>query len=109
MGFVRIDAGEFIMGSEATDADADDDEFVDKTAGRKEKHRVRITNRFTWVFTRSRAASSADSSTKPAIKPTPRRTARGVGVGTRKRRSSGNIPAITGRIQASSRQTSTRW
>jgi formylglycine-generating enzyme required for sulfatase activity len=38
-----IPAGEFMMGSDAGDADAEDDEFVDKEGGRKEKHRVRIT------------------------------------------------------------------
>jgi uncharacterized caspase-like protein len=38
-----IDAGEFLMGSDATDPDAYDNEFLDKAAGRKEKHRVRIT------------------------------------------------------------------
>jgi hypothetical protein len=41
-----IPAGEFMMGSDATDPDAYDDEFVDKAAGRKEKHRVRITQPF---------------------------------------------------------------
>ena len=34
------------MGSDATDPAARDDEFVDKAAGRKEKHRVRITRPF---------------------------------------------------------------
>jgi formylglycine-generating enzyme required for sulfatase activity len=42
----RIPAGTFMMGSDATDPDAEDDEFVDKAAGRKEKHRVRITRAF---------------------------------------------------------------
>jgi formylglycine-generating enzyme required for sulfatase activity len=42
----RIAAGEFMMGSDATDPDAYDSEFVDKAAGRKEKHRVRITKPF---------------------------------------------------------------
>ena len=46
MKLVLIPAGEFLMGSDATDPDADDDEFVDKAAGRKEKHRVRITKPF---------------------------------------------------------------
>lgn len=41
-----IKAGEFMMGSDATDADAFDDEFLDKAAGRKEKHRVRIPRPF---------------------------------------------------------------
>src|SRR5205814_345190 len=43
---VRIEAGEFMMGADETDPDAEDDEFVDKAAGRKEKHRVRITRPF---------------------------------------------------------------
>jgi sulfatase modifying factor 1 len=41
-----IDAGEFLMGSDATDADAEDEEFLDKASGRKEKHRIRITKPF---------------------------------------------------------------
>jgi sulfatase modifying factor 1 len=41
-----INAGEFMMGSDATDPDGEDDEFVDKAAGRKVKHRVRITKPF---------------------------------------------------------------
>jgi formylglycine-generating enzyme len=41
-----IPVGEFMMGSDATDPDASDDEFVDKAAGKKEKHRVRITKPF---------------------------------------------------------------
>jgi formylglycine-generating enzyme required for sulfatase activity len=46
MTLTLIKAGEFMMGSDATDADAFDDEFLDKAAGRKEKHRVRITRPF---------------------------------------------------------------
>jgi formylglycine-generating enzyme len=46
MKLVLIPDGEFLMGSDATDPDAYDDEFVDKEAGRKEKHRVRITKPF---------------------------------------------------------------
>jgi formylglycine-generating enzyme required for sulfatase activity len=46
MKLVLIPAGEFLMGSDATDPDASDDEFVDKDAGKKEKHRVRITKSF---------------------------------------------------------------
>ena len=46
MKLTLIKAGEFMMGSDATDPDAYDDEFVDKAAGRKEKHRVRITRPF---------------------------------------------------------------
>jgi sulfatase modifying factor 1 len=41
-----IPAGEFMMGSDATDSDAEDEEFIDHAAGRKEKHRVRITKPF---------------------------------------------------------------
>jgi formylglycine-generating enzyme len=41
-----IPAGEFMMGSDASDPNASDDEFVDKDAGKKEKHRVRITRAF---------------------------------------------------------------
>jgi formylglycine-generating enzyme len=41
-----IPAGEFLMGSDATDPDASDSEFLDAAAGRKEKHLVRITQRF---------------------------------------------------------------
>jgi formylglycine-generating enzyme required for sulfatase activity len=46
MTFALIPAGEFMMGSDATDPDAYDAEFLDKAAGRKEKHRVRITRAF---------------------------------------------------------------
>jgi formylglycine-generating enzyme required for sulfatase activity len=46
MRFNLIPAGEFMMGSDGTDPDAYDHEFVDKAAGRKEKHRVRITKPF---------------------------------------------------------------
>jgi formylglycine-generating enzyme required for sulfatase activity len=46
MNFTLIKAGEFMMGSDENDPDAFDDEFVDKAAGRKEKHRVRITRPF---------------------------------------------------------------
>jgi sulfatase modifying factor 1 len=46
MTFTLIKAGEFMMGSDETDSDAFDDEFVDKAAARKEKHRVRITHPF---------------------------------------------------------------
>ncbi len=41
-----IPAGEFMMGSDETDPHAKDYEFVDAAAGRKEKHRVRITKPF---------------------------------------------------------------
>ncbi len=43
MTFRLIPAGEFMMGSDATDPAASIDEFLDEAAGRKEKHRVRIT------------------------------------------------------------------
>ncbi len=47
MKLALIPPGEFMMGSDdATDLDAEDDEYVDKAAGRKEKHRVRITRPF---------------------------------------------------------------
>ena len=46
MTFTLIKAGEFMMGSDETDPEAFDVEFVDKPAGRKEKHRVRITRSF---------------------------------------------------------------
>jgi sulfatase modifying factor 1 len=46
MKLTLIGAGEFMMGSDATDPTADADEFVDNAAGRKEKHRVRITQPF---------------------------------------------------------------
>ncbi len=41
-----IPAGEFMMGSDATDPAAYNDEFLDIAAGKKEKHRVRITKPF---------------------------------------------------------------
>ncbi len=41
-----IPAGEFMMGSDAADPDAGEDEFVDAAAGKKDKHRVRITKSF---------------------------------------------------------------
>ena len=46
MKLTLIPAGEFMMGSDATDPDAYDNEFLDKAAGKKEKHRVRITRPF---------------------------------------------------------------
>jgi formylglycine-generating enzyme required for sulfatase activity len=46
MKLILIPAGEFLMGSDSSDPDASDDEFLDKAAGRKEKHRVRITQPF---------------------------------------------------------------
>ncbi len=41
-----IPTGEFMMGSDATDHRAKDNEFLDAAAGKKEKHRVRITRPF---------------------------------------------------------------
>ena len=41
-----IPPGEFMMGSDTTEPVPNDDEFVDKAAGRREKHRVRITRLF---------------------------------------------------------------
>ena len=46
MKLALIPPGEFMMGSDAMDGDAYDHEFVDKAAGRMEKHRVRITRPF---------------------------------------------------------------
>jgi formylglycine-generating enzyme required for sulfatase activity len=46
MKLALIPPGEFMMGSDASDPNAQDDEFVDKAAGRLEKHRVRITRPF---------------------------------------------------------------
>jgi formylglycine-generating enzyme required for sulfatase activity len=46
MKLTLIPAGEFLMGSDESDPDAFDDEFLDKAAGRREKHRVRITQPF---------------------------------------------------------------
>ena len=43
MRLTLILAGEFMMGSDATDPDAENDEFLDAAAGKKEKHLVRIT------------------------------------------------------------------
>jgi sulfatase modifying factor 1 len=58
-----IDAGEFMMGSDATDPDASANEFVDNAAGRKEKHRVWITKPFylgTYEVTRGQFRRFAD-------------------------------------------------
>ena len=46
MSLVLIPAGEFMMGSDDSDHDAEPDEFLDAAAGKKEKHRVRITKSF---------------------------------------------------------------
>jgi formylglycine-generating enzyme required for sulfatase activity len=46
MTLVLIPAGEFMMGSNGSDPDAEPDEFLDAAAGKKEKHRVRITKSF---------------------------------------------------------------
>jgi len=46
MKLTLIHAGEFMMGSDAAARDAFDDEFLDNAAGKKEKHRVRITRPF---------------------------------------------------------------
>ena len=46
MTFKLIPAGEFLMGSDATDPEAEDAEFLDKAAGKQERHRVRITRPF---------------------------------------------------------------
>jgi formylglycine-generating enzyme required for sulfatase activity len=46
MTLTLIPAGEFMMGSDATDPDAEDDELLDTASGKKEKHRVRITRSF---------------------------------------------------------------
>ncbi len=46
MKLTLIPAGEFLMGSDESDKDAYDDEFLDKVAGKTQKHRVRITRPF---------------------------------------------------------------
>jgi formylglycine-generating enzyme required for sulfatase activity len=46
MKLTPIPAGEFLMGSDESDEDAIDAEFLDKAAGKKQKHRVRITRPF---------------------------------------------------------------
>jgi formylglycine-generating enzyme required for sulfatase activity len=46
MKLTLIPAGEFLMGSDQSDPDANDEEFLDVAAGKKQKHRVRITRPF---------------------------------------------------------------
>jgi formylglycine-generating enzyme required for sulfatase activity/serine/threonine protein kinase len=46
MRLTLIPAGEFLMGSDESDEYAHDNEFLDKAAGKKQKHRVRITRPF---------------------------------------------------------------
>jgi formylglycine-generating enzyme required for sulfatase activity len=46
MKFALMPTGEFMMGSDASDPETDDQEFLDIASGRKEKHRVRITRPF---------------------------------------------------------------
>ncbi len=46
MQFTLIPAGEFMMGSDASDRDARNDEFVNKATGGRQKHHVRITKPF---------------------------------------------------------------
>jgi formylglycine-generating enzyme required for sulfatase activity len=46
MKLTLIPSGEFLMGSDETDPLASDEEFLDKAAGKKQKHRVRITRPF---------------------------------------------------------------
>jgi formylglycine-generating enzyme required for sulfatase activity len=46
MKLTLIPDDEFLMGSDESDPNARDEEFLDKAAGRKEKHRVRITQPF---------------------------------------------------------------
>ena len=46
MKLTRIPAGEVMMGSEGSDKDAEDEEFLDKAGGKTQKHRVRITRPF---------------------------------------------------------------
>ncbi len=46
MTLTLILSGEFLMGSDESDPDAFDNEFLDKAAGKKQKHRVRISRPF---------------------------------------------------------------
>jgi len=109
MALNLIPAGEFMMGSNATDPDAYDNEFVDKAASRKEKHLVRITRPFHLGVTEVTRGQFRRFVDEAGYQIEARKTTRGALAGTRKRKRSSTIPNTPGRLLDSSKRTSTRW
>ena len=95
MRLALIPAGEFLMGSDESDTDAYDDEFVDKAAGKMQKHRVRITRPFYLGVTEVTRGQFRRFVDEAGYQTEAEKRARGAMVGTRRRRSSSRIPKFT--------------